>query len=76
MRVPLSVADDVGVTTFRRTKRPLVVTIRCVVIFAVFPVTVATVLKLLPSLLSWRLKSRVFQIGYSPLLAPACLTMI
>ena len=43
------------------------------VVPAVFPVTVTTVVQLTPSVLTWMLKSRVFDAGLSPP-ASACLT--
>src|SRR5690349_2045392 len=46
----------------------------CVVVLAVFPVTVAAVVHEVPLVLVWMLKSRVFQETFSPP-EPACFTM-
>src|SRR5688500_1866785 len=45
----------------------------CVVVLAVLPLTVATVVQAVPLVLTWRLKALVFQAVFSPP-APACLT--
>src|SRR5436189_2514633 len=72
MRAAVSVVW-VGVMTFSRTNRPVVLT-GCVVTFAVLPVTCTTGLKLLPSAETSRSKSRVLNDVLSPP-APACRTV-
>src|SRR5881392_3769087 len=56
----------VGVTMFNRTNRALTGVMSCVVTFAVLAVTVTTVVKFVPSVLTWRLYARVFQPVCSP----------
>src|SRR5690349_2884652 len=56
----------VGVTMFSRTKRAFTGVMSCVVTFAVLAVTVTTVVKFVPSVLTWRLNALVFQPVCSP----------
>src|SRR5262245_33152188 len=56
----------VGAVTFSFTYRAVVVLIGWLVMLAVLPVTVTTVVQFTPSLETWMVKSRVFQVLDSP----------
>src|SRR5687767_168827 len=72
MRAAVS-AVLVGAVMLSRRYRAWVAVMLCVVVLAVLPVTVATVVQAVPLVLTWMVKSRVFQAVFSPP-APACLT--
>src|SRR4051812_18093226 len=72
MRTP-SLSVLVAVTTSSRTKRAGTAASGCVVMLDLFALTLPTSFQLLPSGLTFSLKSRVFSLALSPP-APACFT--